>query len=233
MRSVAAQTRTRAALTAYAAGVNARITRSTPRACRGAPSSSFNAPPVPWQPADSIAIVKLMALQLRASSATRSCAPAPRCCCRTKTGSRTSCLTFRRGRCAPPAMPRRSPPEVHAVRRKPLERHPVALPGARPCRASNARGGGVLALGQCGTLLANDPHSASPRLDLVSRPAPACLGRVIGGTIPGVPAVMLGRSEKLAWGITSAYLDDQNLYRGTEPAGSRSTTARLTAGSAS
>ena len=32
------------------------------------------------------------------------------------------------------------------------------------------------------------------------------------GTIPGVPVVLTGRSEALGWGLTSAYLDDQDVY---------------------
>ncbi|WP_375259533.1 penicillin acylase family protein, partial [Citreimonas sp.] len=64
-----------------------------------------------------------------------------------------------------------------------------------------------------GTLLANDPHLGftAPstwylaRLELAS-------GGVIGATVPGVPAVMIGRSERLGWGVTSSYLDDQDLF---------------------
>jgi penicillin amidase len=63
-----------------------------------------------------------------------------------------------------------------------------------------------------GSLLANDPHLGltAPtiwylaRLELQS-------GGVIGGTIPGVPAVIVGRSERLGWGLTTAYLDDQDV----------------------
>ena len=43
------------------------------------------------------------------------------------------------------------------------------------------------------------------RLDLEAGP-------VIGGTIPGIPAVLVGRSDALAWGLTSSYLDDQDVY---------------------
>ncbi|MBC7476947.1 MAG: penicillin acylase family protein, partial [Pseudorhodobacter sp.] len=63
-----------------------------------------------------------------------------------------------------------------------------------------------------GSLLANDPHLDFPaptlwylaRLHLSS-------GDVIGATIPGMPLVLLGRSEKLGWGLTSSYLDDQDV----------------------
>lgn len=65
--SVAAQDApTQAALSAYAAGVNARLAEINEDALgRGAPEMfMFNAPVAPWQPADSLAIIKLMALQL-------------------------------------------------------------------------------------------------------------------------------------------------------------------------
>ena len=66
-RSVAVQdARTQTALTAYAAGVNARINEINRDALgRGAPEMFlFNAPIAPWTPADSLAIVKLMSVQL-------------------------------------------------------------------------------------------------------------------------------------------------------------------------
>ena len=55
-----------AALTAYSAGVNARLQEINEEALgRGAPEMFlFNMPLAPWQPADSIAIMKLMALKL-------------------------------------------------------------------------------------------------------------------------------------------------------------------------
>ena len=37
-------------------------------------------------------------------------------------------------------------------------------------------------------------------------------GGVIGGTVPGAPLVMVGRSSKLGWGLASSYMDDQDLY---------------------
>jgi penicillin amidase len=37
-------------------------------------------------------------------------------------------------------------------------------------------------------------------------------GGVIGGTIPGIPVVMTGRSANLGWGLTSSYLDDQDVF---------------------
>ena len=66
-RSVAAQdAATLTALKAYSDGVNARLTEINREALgRGAPEQFlFDAPVAPWQPADSIALVKLMAVRL-------------------------------------------------------------------------------------------------------------------------------------------------------------------------
>jgi len=62
-------------------------------------------------------------------------------------------------------------------------------------------------------LLANDPH-----LDLqapsiwylahISTPA----GDVVGGTLPGVPFVVLGRNDDLAWSMTTTDSDTQDLF---------------------
>ena len=67
VQSVAHQDpRTLDALESYAAGVNARIAQiNRDSQGRGAPEFFvFEAPLAPWKPADSIAIIKLMALQL-------------------------------------------------------------------------------------------------------------------------------------------------------------------------
>ncbi|NCT12245.1 MAG: penicillin acylase family protein, partial [Rhodobacterales bacterium] len=85
---------------------------------------------------------------------------------------------------------------------------PAALAGA-----SNAWAAGISRSATGSTLLASDPHLGltAPsiwylaRLELQS-------GGVIGGTIPGVPVVMSGRSADLGWGITSSYLDDQDIH---------------------
>ncbi|MFU1683130.1 penicillin acylase family protein [Phaeobacter piscinae] len=66
-QSVAAQTpETMTALRAYSAGVNARLQEINEDALgRGAPEMFlFNVPMAPWQPADSIAVMKLMGLKL-------------------------------------------------------------------------------------------------------------------------------------------------------------------------
>lgn len=62
-------------------------------------------------------------------------------------------------------------------------------------------------------ILANDPHLpfSAPSIWMLARISLAT-GDVIGGTIPGVPVFPVGRSSNIAWGLTYAFLDNQDLY---------------------
>jgi penicillin amidase len=62
-------------------------------------------------------------------------------------------------------------------------------------------------------LLANDPHlglTAPPVWYFAHLSAPGI--NVIGSTLPGVPGVILGRNERIAWGFTNTGPDVQDLY---------------------
>ena len=62
-------------------------------------------------------------------------------------------------------------------------------------------------------LLANDPHlglTAPPVWYFAHLNAPGI--NVIGATLPGVPGVILGRNERIAWGMTNTGPDVQDLY---------------------
>src|SRR6186997_3134025 len=62
-------------------------------------------------------------------------------------------------------------------------------------------------------LLANDPHlglTAPPVWYFAQLSAPGL--NVIGATLPGVPGVILGRNERIAWGFTNTGPDVQDLY---------------------
>ncbi|HEY0005125.1 MAG TPA: penicillin acylase family protein [Pyrinomonadaceae bacterium] len=62
-------------------------------------------------------------------------------------------------------------------------------------------------------LLANDPHlpaSAPSIWHMASLKAPGL--RVAGVTIPGVPGIILGHNEQIAWGATNLGPDVQDLY---------------------
>lgn len=64
-----------------------------------------------------------------------------------------------------------------------------------------------------GALLASDPQTAltAPSLFYLAR-LELQSGGVIGATIPGIPAILSGRGADLAWGITPAHVDDADLY---------------------
>ncbi len=205
------------ALRAYANGVNARLTEINENALgRGAPEMFlFNAPVSPWQPADSIAVMKLMALDqtshlrnevLRARTSLALADPerlfdilpdAP--------GQGIAALPeyatlF-------PGLPRyAAAPDTSGEFLPPVpQRGKQGASNVWAAAASRAAAGGAL--------LANDPH-----MDL-SAPGKWYLARldfgtggVIGGTIPGIPAIITGRSDRFGWGITAAMVDDQDLF---------------------
>lgn len=62
-------------------------------------------------------------------------------------------------------------------------------------------------------LLANDPHLglAAPALWYFAQISAPGLN-VIGATLPGIPAVVLGRNDRIAWGFTNTASDVQDLY---------------------
>ena len=207
---------TRAMLDAYAEGVNAWLAQVNDGALgRGAPEFFlFGAPMAPWRPADSLAVAKLMGVQVASHLEAE------------VLRARLSML-----------LPEERVADLMAEAPGPgvavLPDYAALVPGAEPSRAalriasdplspfaraphagaSNAWAADPTRSAAGGTLLANDPHLplTAPsvwylaRLDLES-------GAVIGGTIPGLPLVLVGRSADLGWGITTSYLDDQDLY---------------------
>lgn len=205
-----------AALNAYSAGVNAWLAEVNRGALgRGAPEMwLFNHAIAPWQPADSLGVMKLMALQLQAQI------PA-------------EVLRAQASLLLPPervadllpdapgdglaALPRyaeivRDVPTEFALNtttRDMLQAAP--MPGFEG--ASNAFAAGPSRVASGGTLLANDPHTGltAPALWYLAR-LQLRAGDVIGATIPGIPLVLSGRSNTLGWGITASYLDDLDVY---------------------
>ncbi|PWE33157.1 penicillin acylase family protein [Maritimibacter sp. 55A14] len=208
---------TSAALESYAAGVNAWLTRVNAEALgRGAPEFFlFSNQIAPWQPADSLAVLKLMAVRL-------------------STHLEEEVLRARVGLALSPERLRDILPDAPGDGVAALPEYAALFPGLErqasaagtapadpldpfPRRgfagASNAWAAAPGRSAAGGTLLANDPHLglSAPtiwylaRLELTS-------GGVIGGSIPGVPLILTGRSAALGWGMTSSYLDDQDLF---------------------
>ncbi len=213
--SVAAQDEaTRAALEAYARGVNAWVTAINERALgRGAPEFFlFPADIAVWAPADSIALVKLLALQLSSQI------PAEVLRARLSLilpAARVADLLPDPPGPAVVALPDFAQlfPEVapdFAALSAPPPLSPVAPRGMGG--ASNAFAAAANRAAGMGALLANDPHLGftAPAVWYLAR-LQLSGGGVIGATIPGIPAVLLGRSERLGWGLTSSYLDDLDI----------------------
>jgi len=205
------------ALGAYSAGVNAWIGQVNAQAMgRGAPefflfSSEISA----WAPADSLAIIKLMALQLSSHLD-------------------SEVLRAQMSLILPDArlrdiLPDDLPPGITA-----LPDYSEVMPGELPQRAttkmayiddplspfhsrafagaSNAWAAMPSKSAAGGALLANDPHLGftAPTLWYLAR-LELQSGGVIGATIPGMPVILAGRSADLGWGLTSSYLDDQDV----------------------
>jgi penicillin G amidase len=89
----------------------------------------------------------------------------------------------------------------------------IRLPSRRLAGASNAFAAAARRAAGGAPLLATDPHLplTAPSIWMLAR-MDLRDGPVIGGSIPGIPAILIGRSERLGWGLTSSYLDDQDLY---------------------
>ncbi|MEL6449744.1 MAG: penicillin acylase family protein [Pseudomonadota bacterium] len=217
VQSVAAQDApTTRALNAYAAGVNARLDQINVEALgRGAPEMFlFNAPLAPWRPADSIAIAKLMGLQLSGHMSEEILRA--RMSLALDDPNRLADIlpdVPGAGIASLPAYAQLVPGATRRFAGAQTDRHPLDPVQSRGLAgASNAWAAAASRSASGGTLLANDPHLgfSAPAVWYLAR-LDLSTGAVIGATIPGLPVVATGRSDRLGWGLTSAYVDDQDL----------------------
>ena len=209
--------RTMLLLRAYATGVNARLDEINASALgRGAPEMFiFNAPVSAWRPADSLAIIKLMGLRLSRHLDTE--VLRARMSLALSDADRLADILPDAPGSGVAALPEYAElvPGVSRFAESTMEpAHPLSPFKRRQFGgASNAWAAAPSRSASGGTLLANDPHLgfSAPsiwylaRLELQS-------GGVIGATIPGMPLVLSGRSEALGWAVTSAGMDDQDVY---------------------
>ena len=222
--AVDAQTpETRAALNAYADGVNAWIRQvNTGALGRGAPEFFlFGDALAPWVPADSIGILKMMALRL--SGAARREVLRARALLRLAPQRVADILpdypvpaTMTAPRSAALDVPLRLAERATTAGADADAEPWMTLFGPPPPKfagASNAWAVDGSRSSSGKALMANDPHLwlSAPSVwylaDLAGKEIKA-----IGGTLPGVPSVLIGHNGTLGWGLTTAYVDDQDLF---------------------
>jgi penicillin amidase len=195
---------TRKLLDAYAAGVNAFLASGPVL-----PLEFWltGAQPEPWAPVDSVAWVKMMAWDLGGNWG-------------------SELLRMRLAKTLPlarihellPPYPGEQPPAIADLKELygTLEREAVRLAAFVPDNEGLGSNNWVVG-GERSTsgkpLLANDPHlglTAPPVWYFAQLHAPGV--NVIGSTLPGVPGVILGRNDRIAWGFTNTGPDVQDLY---------------------
>ncbi|PIB24765.1 penicillin acylase [Amylibacter kogurei] len=206
---------TKTALKSYSDGVNAwlKVVQSDALG-RGAPELFLFSPQIaPWTPTDSLAVMRVMALQisnnlqdeiLRAKAAL------------TVGNERMRDLMPDSPNDAVMALPEyaslfENPPRSFSPQPTQHALHPI-----KPrefAGASNAWAADGSRAARKAPLLATDPHLglSAPSIWMLAR-MEFSDGGVIGATIPGLPFIVSGRSDDLAWGLTTTYLDDLDVY---------------------
>ena len=191
-------------LQAYAAGVNAFLATGPVL-----PPEFWiaDARPEPWTPADSVSWTKMMAWDLGGNW-------------------RNELLRMRLAKTLPlariheilPPYPGDKPPMIADLKELygTMDRDAVRLAQFAPDSEGLGSNNWVVSGARSASgkpLLANDPHlglSAPPVWYFAHLSAPGM--NVIGATLPGVPGVVLGRTDRIAWGFTNTGPDVQDLY---------------------
>jgi penicillin amidase len=198
---------TRSALEAYAAGINAFLATDP---VLPPEFLLLRIRPEPWSAVDSLSWLKMMAWDLGGNW-------------------RNELLRMRLARVLPaariheflPPYPGDAPPSIRDLDEvyEGLEREPPRIAGAdESADADLAFGSNSWAVSGAHTesgkpLLANDPHlgfTAPSVWYLAHLRAPGL--DVIGASLPGVPGVLVGRNDRIAWGFTNTGPDVQDLY---------------------
>jgi len=207
---------------AYTAGVNAylELNPSLPLEFQ-----TLNYTPEPWQPADSLAVIKLLSLSLgnnfrfelsrarllaqgftlQQIEAYFSDSNPPLTVLSPTDVSQIPGLT-------PPATPLNSAPSIAPQPLTANLNSNLDLTPSQPQASNNwVVSGDLTATGK--PFLANDPHLGLgiPNIwHLIDLEAPNF--KSIGASIPGSPLVVIGRNAQIAWGVTNSGADVQDLY---------------------
>jgi len=200
----------RALLESYAAGVNAYRERAAGRLPLEYLIAGFE--PAPWTPADSLAIAEYMSWMLSFNG--REELVFLRLAARLGNERALELFPTDEGLPAPedarglPAFTRTRIPDFGELLALPA-RFGLPVPGA----ASNAWAINGARTADGRALLANDPHLAPSlpgiwyELELI---APDY--HVSGVSLPGVPLIIIGHNEHLAWGFTTVMADTQDIF---------------------
>jgi penicillin amidase len=196
---------TKAALQAYADGVNAFLAkRSGPLPLE---FQILRYEPEPWTPTDSLLWGRLMALRLSENWRDE--------LSRTRLGGRFSPQQIAE---LWPSYPADAPVTIaeasslidDAVARQLANLLPPSL---QPSGASNVWAIGGKRTSSGSPILANDPHlplDAPGTWYLARLEAPGIT--LVGATSPGVPFLLLGHNQNVAWGLTSTHSDTQDFF---------------------
>jgi len=207
---------TKSILKAYSKGINARIVEVNSKALgRGAPEMFLYPNEFAyWQPADSIAIFKLLALKMSGQISAEVTYAKASLILEDKQ-LLSALLPDAPGKIITnlPYTQETSSKNFSSSNYKKKLKALFKLPSLELAGASNVFGATKERSAAGGTLIANDPHFelSAPSLFYLARLQLNQVG-VIGASVPGTPIIISGRNEKLAWGITASYLDDQDVF---------------------
>jgi penicillin amidase len=214
----------RAVLEAYAGGVNAGLA-----SLEAAPFeyALLRADPVPWRPEDSVLVLLSMFVQLSDVNARGEAKvslmydslPGPLADFLLPAGTEWDTPIDGSSVPAPPVpgpevvdLRRAALPRAAAVRVPPrhVEPRAPAVPGSNAWAVAGSRTAGG------GALLANELHLSLTVPNLWYRASiswrhGAGEARIVGATLPGFPALIVGSNGKVAWGITNSVLDTSDL----------------------
>jgi penicillin amidase len=212
-------TEARANLEAYARGVNAYLERETGWLEPRLPPELMllGGKPEPWQPADSIAIVKLLSLTLSGNLGSE--LRRLRLAAKGFTPAEIGDLMPPTGADGAPPMPDLK--ELLPLQNVAIKGQPAFIAPFDDVVGTGASNNWVLSGTRTSTgkpLLANDPHlrlqvpSIWYFAHLAIRGAVVPAFDAVGGTVPGSPVIVLGRTGSLAWGFTNTGADVQDLF---------------------
>ena len=195
----------RAGLEAYGAGVNAFLAS---RPVLPVEFQVFRFTPEPWKPADSVAWLLVMSWDLSGNW-------------RSELGRLRFAAKLGRERAAEfippyPGDPVWPLPDFSALYKDLAPAASALLTISPPIEDAIGSNNWVVSGARSETgkpLLANDPHLGlqAPALWYLAHVATP-QGNLVGGTLPGLPFIVLGRNDHLAWSMTTTNSDTQDLF---------------------